>query len=262
MPGELYQLQQQAPVFLLIVMRLAGMFMFQPVFGAVSLPVRVRLLLVLVLAAVLAPVAELSSAAPDTPAEVALALGSELLLGALIGMVVRLCLLGLELAGQLIAQESGMGFAQVVDPASGGTVDVLSAAYTQLGLVVYLIIGGHRMLVSACLDTFAAMPLLARPQGLAAGFDLLVNVLTQGTLLAVRVAAPVVIALFIINVALGFISRTVPQMNITVLGFGLKGMVLFVIAALALPVSMEAFGETVIDAIGSLREMLGGILTD
>lgn len=250
MPYELLAAYMNLPLFLLVASRLAGMLMFQPMLGSLSIPGMVRVLLVIGLAAMVTPMVALPAAAPDTPVGLALALGVELAIGALLGLAVRVCFLALELAGQLIAQESGLAFAQVVDPTSGGEQDVLSMVYVQLGAVVFMIVGGHRIVLAACLDTFSALPLLSTPAVLEKGVWIILDALRVGGDIALRIAAPVLLTLFMVNVTLGFIGRVLPQLNITVLGFSIKGLVVFVIAAVALPGAMEAFLgglETVVD---------------
>lgn len=241
MPYELLNAYLNLPLLLLVVSRLAGMVMFQPLLGSLSIPPQVRVLLVLGLAAMVMPLVALPESAPATPLELALALGVELMLGALLGLAVRACFLALELGGQIIAQESGLAFAEIVDPTSGGQQDVLSMVYVQLGAVVFMIVGGHRAVLAACLDSFAAIPLLSGPDLIERGVWLVLDALRVGGEVALRVAAPVLLTLFLVNVVLGFIGRVLPQLNVTVLGFSLKGLVVFVVAAVALPASMEAF---------------------
>ncbi|HMQ14997.1 MAG TPA: flagellar biosynthetic protein FliR, partial [Phycisphaerae bacterium] len=106
---------------------------------------------------------------------------------------------------------------------------------------VFMIVGGHRAVLAACLDSFAAIPLLSGPDLIERGVWLVLDALRVGGEVALRVAAPVLLTLFLVNVVLGFIGRVLPQLNVTVLGFSLKGLVVFVVAAVALPASMEAF---------------------
>lgn len=241
MPDDLLAAYTNLPLFLLVASRLAGLLMFQPILGSLSIPSMVRVLLVIGLAAAVTPLVALPGNAPDTPLGLALALGVEVALGALLGLAVRVCFLALELAGQLIAQESGLAFAQVVDPTSGGEQDVLSMVYVQLGAVVFMIVGGHRVVLAACLDTFQAIPLLSAPAIVDSGVWILLDALRVGGEVALRIAAPVILTLFLVNITLGFIGRVLPQLNITVLGFSIKGLVVFVVAAVALPGAMEAF---------------------
>jgi flagellar biosynthetic protein FliR len=255
MPFELLAQYLKLPVFALVAARLAGLIMFQPVLGAMAIPFNVRALLVLGLAALVTPLVHTPANLPDTPLALALALAAEVLLGALLSLVLVTCFLGLQLGGLLLAQESGLAFGQIVDPTTEEDESVLGVFQLQLGAVVYLVVGGHRALVSACLDTFQSIPLLA-DHGLAfLGVEMLVKTLTVGGQVAFCVAAPALLALFLVNVALGFVSRTMPQLNVLAVGFSLKGLLAFLIMAVSLPTGINAFVDTVEDVYQWFSEL-------
>ncbi|MBU0639916.1 MAG: flagellar biosynthetic protein FliR [Planctomycetes bacterium] len=245
------------PVFALVLSRLGGLIMFQPILGTMAVPMNLRVLLVAGLAMLVTPFVDLPGGLPDTPGGIALAMASELLLGALIGLVMALCFVGLQMGGTLIAQESGLAFGQIADPSTGDQQTVLASLYVQLAGAIYLIVGGHRALLGACLDTFYSIPLLEVGGQMELCVTLLVEVLTVGGQVAVRVAAPAVVTLFMVNIALGFISRTVPQLNITTVGFSIKGLISFLIIAISLPSAVAAFTDALACAIGWLGELAG-----
>ncbi|MEW6252126.1 MAG: flagellar biosynthetic protein FliR [Planctomycetota bacterium] len=264
MPLEALALYLKLPVFALVAARLGGLLMFQPVLGALAVPVPLRVLLVLGLAALVTPVVALPAAAPDTPLTLALALGGELLVGILLGLLCAALFAGLQLGGLLIAQQSGLAFGQIVDPTNEEEDTVPGVLYVQLTLVVYLAIGGHRALVAACLDSFAHWPLAAHapllgsitgspglsgaagaPDSGTPALQLLGDTLALATQLAFRVAGPTLLALLLVDVALGFITRTMPQLNILAVGFSIKGLLAFALMAASLPVAMDAFIETI-----------------
>lgn len=241
MPFELLAQYLKLPVFALVAARLAGLLMFQPALGAVAIPMRLRALLVMGLAAIMTPLVNLPAGAPATPLEITLALGTELLLGGLIGLMGVAAFLGLQWGAQLVAQEAGLAFGQIVNPNSEEQETVLGVFYVQIAVVVYLIIGGHRALVSACLDTFDTIPLLSSTAATDFGSEMLLKALTIGAHVALRIAAPAMLALFLVNVLLGFISRTMPQLNVLAVGFSVKALTAFLLMAVALPSAVEAF---------------------
>ena len=257
MPFELLAPYLKLPVFLLVVSRLGGLIMFQPILGGYAIPPNIRVLLVSGLAARVTPFVHLSGAAPTRPLEIVFAMGSEVLLGVLMGLVVRMCFLGLQLGGQVIAQESGLAFGRIADPSTGAEHSIISGLYLQLGAVVFLIVGGHRALVAVALDTFNTIPLLGNSSTLVHGPDLVLDALTLGGEIALRVAAPVILTLFLVNAAMGFISRTVPQFNILTIGFSLKGLVGFLLMAISLPAALEAFTDALEITIGWIGALVG-----
>ena len=257
MPFELTATYLKLPVFLLVVSRLGGLIMFQPIISGYAIPANIKVLLVLGLAALVTPFAHFHGAAPFEPAAIVFAMGSELLLGVLMGLTVRMCFLGLQLGGQVIAQESGLAFGRVADPTTGVQHSLISNLYLQLGAVVFLIVGGHRVVIAVALDTFKTIPLLSDPGTFTRGVGVLLDALMLGAEIAVRIAAPVVLTLFLVNAAMGFVSRTVPQLNILTIGFSIKGLVAFVLIAVSLPAAMEVFTDALELTVGWIHGLVG-----
>lgn len=257
MPIELITAYLNLPVFALVASRLAGLVMFQPMIGGMSVPMQVRALLVIGLAALVTPFVPAPKAAPDV-VSLTVGLVGEFSLGVVIGMVVRMCFIGLQMGAQLVAQESGVAFAQIADPSSGIESDMLGVFYTQLAGVVFLIIGGHRVLISGALDSFTTVPLLAGGIDPAAMLDLLTAALGSGCELALKVAAPVLVTLLLVNVGLGFIARTLPQLNVVTVGFSVKGILAFLLVAVSLPIGIDAFTAMLADVVNGYQSLIGG----
>ena len=254
MPFELLAQYLKLPVFALVAARLGGLIMFQPVLGSLAVPMNVRVVLVLGLAALLTPVVSLPAA---TPGGIVLAMAGEVLLGALIGAVSVACFIGLQMGGLLIAQESGIAFGQIVDPNTEEQETVIGMFYLQLAMVVFLIVGGHRAIIAACLETFRTIPLLDGGFSARLGSELLLQALTLGGQVALRVAAPTMLAMFLVNLAMGFISRTMPQFNILSFGFSVKSMLAFVLMAVSLPSAANALIGALEHACRWLNTLIG-----
>jgi flagellar biosynthetic protein FliR len=244
MPVEALAQYLKLPVFALVASRLGGLLMFQPVLGALSIPMHLRVMLVLALAALITPLVSLPAAAPDRPLDIALVMGGELLLGLLLGLLTALAFVGLQMGGLLIAQESGLAFGHIVDPTSEEEETTLGVFYLQLAVVLYLLVGGHRALVSACLDTFETIPLLACRPAAIVDLGLLGQALALSGHVALRVAGPTLLVLLLVNLALGFVSRTMPQLNILAVGFSVKGLLAFALMAASLPSVASALIST------------------
>jgi flagellar biosynthetic protein FliR len=258
MPVELITSYLNLPVFALVVSRLAGLVMFQPMLGGMSVPMQVRALLVIGLAALVSPMVSMPNRAAPDVVTLATGLVSEFGLGVVIGLAVRMCFAGLQLGAQLIAQESGVAFAQIADPNSGIESDMLGVFYTQLAGVVFLIIGGHRVLIGGALDSFRTVPLLGGGFEPAAVIDLLTAALATGCELGLKIAAPVLVTLLLVNVALGFIARTLPQLNVVTVGFSIKGILAFLLVAVSLPIGIDAFTGMLSDVVDGYQALIGG----
>src|SRR5262245_24978262 len=110
MNSELLIQYMHVPTLVLVAARISGFVMFMPLVGGTAVPQHVQALLVIGLAALLTPLVGVQRSAPASLAELGLAIAAELALGALIGMTVRMCFFGLQLGGQLLAQETGLAF--------------------------------------------------------------------------------------------------------------------------------------------------------
>lgn len=244
MPFDLFDTYLRLPVFMLVAARIAGLLMFQPLVGGIAVPWQVRALLIIGLAALVAPVVHLAAGAPADPGVIAFALMTEIGLGAAMGVALRMVFVGMQIGGQLIAQESGVAFAQIADPNSGVEGDMINIFYGQLAGIVFLIIGGHRVLVGGVLDSFKSLPLLTPVLDPAAALTLLTDAIGSGCELGLKLAAPILVTMLMVNVALGFIGRTVPQLNVATVGFSIKGIAAFGLMAVALPTGFDAFTST------------------
>jgi flagellar biosynthetic protein FliR len=161
----------------------------------------------------------------------------------------------MTLAGELIGRLSGLGIAEAFDPGLDENVPQFSRLLFLLAVCVFLLIGGHRMALAGLLDTFRAIPPGggALPRSLAEGLTTLVG---QSFALGVRAAAPALCALLLAALTLGLIGRTLPQLNILSLGFGMNTLLAFAALALSLGAALWAFQgqiepalETILDAL-------------
>ena len=243
-------------LFALILMRVSGVVVVAPVFGTPEVPAQVRALLAVALAAVVTP--GQWHVAVDYPVSVVNLLvfaGAELAVGVCLGLGVVILLSGVHLAGQIIGRTSGLMMADIFDPTSGESTSVFGHLLHMLALAVFLLIGGHRILLAGLLDTFAALPPGAANLPLGVGHALVV-LLTQSFALGIRVAAPVVAAVLLSTLILGLISRTMPQLNILAVGFGLNSMLALGTMALALGGCLWVFEGHIEPAVSVLFESL------
>ena len=199
----------------ILVVRPGALLMTTPVFGATFAPPLVRVGLLLLITFALAPVITL----PTDMGQVSTTLvaGRELLIGLALSLSVRVLVAGAELAGHLSGFQIGFAYSSLVDPQSGARNGVLSALYANLVVMVFLIVDGHHQLLQALAASYGALPIGA--SGWAATGELAPLVArTLGTVfvIGVRIAAPVVLVLFIVEVSLGLLARAAPQLNLTV----------------------------------------------
>lgn len=243
-------------VFTLVLTRVSGLVMTAPILGSTDVPTQARAILAAAISFLVMP-SQWNVAVPDPATNVlyVLVLASELVIGLTLGLGLMILFSGIQLAGQLIGRIGGMMLADVFDPASGESIPMISRFMFLTGLAVFVLIGGHRMVVAALLDTFAAIPIGsgAVPVHLAETFVILV---TQSFSLGIRAAAPVVTALLLSTLVMGLISRTLPQLNILAVGFGVNAMITFGMMAFTLGASIWVFQNQVEPSLQILFEAL------
>ncbi|MCC7120210.1 MAG: flagellar biosynthetic protein FliR, partial [Gammaproteobacteria bacterium] len=174
----------------------------------------------------------------------------QVLIGMGLGLVLRLVFLVLEFAGQIIAQQMGLGFAAMVDPASGAQVPVISQFYVILATLTFFALDAHLQLVTLLADSFELLPIGGR--GVAPGA--LAGVIAwSGDLLGLGVVVmlPIVASLLVVNLAFGVMARAAPQLNVFAVGFPVMivfGTLMMVLTLGALPTQVETLFATGFDA--------------
>jgi len=242
---------------LLIMFRTGAVLMSVPAFGHVSIPRMLRLWLVLILAFMLFPSAVVSEIRlPQTNIQLAVVILSELAVGFAIGFVVIILFAAVQFAGHLIGLQMGLAVASVMDPMSAGEISIIGEFYYLLSIVVFLLIDGHHFVIEALVRSYEVIPVGG---GVFSGGLGEYIVTMTGTLfiVGVKLSAPVIITLFIVNVILGIISKTVPQMNVFVVGFPLALGVGLIMIRYSLPLFKTVF----LDAFSFLRIDILRIIT-
>jgi flagellar biosynthesis protein FliR len=246
---------EHVPAAMLAVFRTGGLMIYGPVFGSMLIPVRVRVFLALLIGLAIYPLLPESYAAP-TLAELSLwmlpgLILLEVMLGLAVGFMASIPLASAQTGGLIMGQQMGLGFAKFYNPAIDGEADVMGQLFFFMALAGFLMIGGHEAMLLAVLHSFTHVPAgaLAVDGHLPA---LIGGLLLAGFEMALRVAAPLLAIIFLQSIAMGFVSKTVPQLNILSLGFPMRILMgLFIILA-GLVIIDEVMMESMDAAIGSI----------
>lgn len=217
-----------------------------PPFGALYTPVPVKIGLSVVLGLALAP----SVALPGDVGVAALTviLAREAAIGLALALSVRTLMAGAELAGQLAGFQLGFGYAAAVDPQTGARNSIVAALYSSLTLLTFLVINGHHALLRALAESYRAMPvgLGHIDAGMAGSVAALLGLLfVFGT----QVAAPIVIVLLIVELAVGLVSRAAPALNLMVIGFPIRLLAGLIALAAAIGVVPSVVSRLVVPAL-------------
>ena len=214
---DLTDLSALVTAYLLPFFRIAAMLMIAPLFGARLVPARVRVLLALVLAAVIAPLIPTAPAFDTFSAGAVLAIAQEIIIGGTMGFMVQMVFDAVIIGSQTIAMGMGLGFAMLVDPQRGVNVPILSQFFVLMTTMMFMALGGHLILIKVLVQSFYSLP----PGAASFGTDGLWSVVSWGSQMfagAVLVALPAVVALLIVNLAYGVISRAAPTLNLFAVG--------------------------------------------
>jgi flagellar biosynthetic protein FliR len=256
MPGLEAYLVSRFVIFTLVVTRTGALVMTAPIFGSQALPRRVRALLAVAMSLLVTPVYLNTSLPPVANTfEFGRLLLNEALIGLLLGLGINILFAGIQVAGQVVSQMSGLSLADVFNPGFEEDVSVFSQFFYFLTLAVFVAVGGHRIVIEALLETFAWAP----PGHAVIGRDfveVVVNIVTQSFTLGIRAAAPLLTALLLSNFVLGLISRTLPQINIIAVGFGLNSLLALGILMLSLGGIAWTFQHPTIDIMHQISELI------
>lgn len=237
--------------------RIAAILMVAPVFSASMVAPQARIMIAVALTLVVAPLLEPPTIAVN-PLSLAGALLTiqQLLIGVALGFALQMVFDALIIAGQAMAMSMGLGFAVAIDPQRGVNVPVVSQYFVMMATLMFLALNGHLMVVQLVVDSFQSLPVdgggLLRDgawQLVTWGSDMF-----QG---ALRVALPAMVALLIVNLSFGVISRSAPALNLFAIGFPLTLTLGFVIIMVALPGAMTTFMELLNGAFGNAAGLLG-----
>jgi flagellar biosynthesis protein FliR len=230
-----------AAAFLLAFARIGTMVMLMPGLGELTLSPRVRLTIALVLTAVMLPLhrpqyqLDLSGFWP-----VLALLGQEMAIGAVLGMVARLTISALQVAGTVMANQMGLGFVTAVDPTQGQQGILLGNFLGVLGVTLIFATDLHHLVIAAIHDSY----LLFRPGEVPVVGDvasLVTSTVTAAFRIGVQLAAPFLAFGLLFNLGLGVLSRLMPQMPVYFVGMPAAIMVGFLILFLVIGAAMSVF---------------------
>ncbi len=249
-------LLNQFAVFTLVLARVGALIMTAPIFGSAVIPIRARALLTVALSLLVTPLVSASPPAEMTNLLVyARYLASEALIGVLLGFGVTLLLSGIQLTGQVISQLGGTALADIFDPTLNTNMSIYSQLFYFLTLAMFVLLDGHRLLIDALLDTYVWMPPGRGTLG-TSYVEVLTALLSQSFLLGIRAAAPTMTALLLATLVLGLVGRTMPQINILAVGFGVNSMLTLACLFTTIGAIVWAFPLEASSAIDSIRAAL------
>ena len=229
-------LQGHAAAYLLVLTRVTGIFVIAPFFGSLNIPAHIRVGTAVAFSFVLFPIVDSYGpmSAPDNVFLYAAAAAGELFVGWLIGFVAYVTFSAIHFAGKVMDMQVGFAMVNVMDPTSGQQIPLIGSFLYNLAIIVFLVVNGHHMLIAALFESFQSVPMMGlSPSSNLAGFA--VNLVNGVFVTGMKLAMPVTFSILLTNVGLGILARTMPQLNIFVVGLPLQIVIGMFVLSILMP---------------------------
>lgn len=238
---------------LLLSLRIGPLFLFAPPFTLTRMPAPFRVLFVLALAAMLLSADKTRMIQADGLGFLIVAAICELLLGLLFALILQLCFAALQFAGRLVDIQAGFGLASLIDPTSHSQAPLVGSLFAYATAALFFALDGHIELLRIMNASLNAVPLGA--WRLPDSLERLTTYMSSLFILGMGVAGAAILTLLLVDIVIALLARTVPQMNVLILGFQVKTIVVLAVLPLCLGVGgtvMLRFIRTTLDALSDL----------
>lgn len=219
-------------MFLLVLVRTSGLFILSPLFSGQNVPNTMKVGLTFFISMILTPTLTLGV---DLSKEIMFILiFKEFLIGVIIGFIAYAFFSAFFVMGQMIDMRIGFSMANVIDPQSKTQVPLTGNFYYMIAFLLILLIDGHHIIIKALRDSYAAIPIGTFIYSEDV-LKIIVNSAIKSFEIGFKLSTPIVAVIFLVDVILGIMARTIPQMNVFVVGMPLKLIIGLFIMAVALP---------------------------
>jgi flagellar biosynthetic protein FliR len=220
--------------FILVLARVTPLFVLAPLFSSSIIPAHVRGIIAVGISIGLTPIALHGQHIPSEPLAVGGLVVEGLLVGLAFAFTLSVLMAAVESAGGVIDVLSGFSYGSLINPLSNQEAAVMARFYSLVGTLIFLVINGDAWTLRGLDRTFTLVPLSGGPRlpSLLGGVEQVFSTVFTG---ALEVAAPVVVALLITDVAFGVVSRVVPQLNVFAVGFPTKVAVTLLLVGASMP---------------------------
>jgi flagellar biosynthetic protein FliR len=236
-------------------LRVGGFVLAAPIASENTIPRLVKIVMSVALAFLMSPMVQVPAGLSIFSGAGLLAAVQEVLVGVSIGLVVQLAFEALIFAGQSISLSMGLGFATLVDPQRGAQTTVIGQMFMIMGILAYLAMNGHLVLLGVLAESFHTLPIGSTP----VGPDFLLSVVLWGAHVfesGLLIALPAVIALVIVNLALGVVTRAAPQLNLFGIGFTVTLLCGFFVLIVGLDGVMTGVMRLINGALGAAADLV------
>lgn len=237
----------QLQIFMLEAIRISAIFLTAPLLGSRNTPTLVKIAFSFLLAMLLYPVLDKTAVLPSDTLSYFMLVFKQVLVGVSLGYAAYIIFAAIQLSGQIIDLQMGFGIVNVIDPMSNTQVSIIGQFQFILGMLIFLSINGHHYLFQAITDSFRFVPLVNA--GLTeATMNKFADMFYNMFIIAFKIAGPATLALILTNVTLGMIAKTIPQMNVFIVGLPLNILVGLAAVLISMPILVNLF-NTLLNAM-------------
>lgn len=247
------------PVFLLILIRTIAFFVAMPLFSYRTIPNTMKIGISFFLSILIFSTIDISEVVLD---HYILLMLKEAIIGLLIGLIAYIILSAVQIAGGFVDFQMGFAIANVIDPQTGAQSPILGQYFYIIALLFLLAVNGHHLIIDGIYNSFQVVAIdefIPFQEGSIVNY--IIFSFNKMFVIAFQIAIPIVGCLFLVDIALGMIARTVPQLNVFVVGLPIKITVSFVVILLFLSlyiILVRTLFSTMFDTMRSLMSLFGG----
>ena len=253
LPGlELNAIMSVMAKFMLASLRIGAFLVVSPIFGSTAIPVQVRVIVAAFLAVMVMAYSEVPDIESFNELRIIGVIITELLIGIAAGLILTIWFSAAVLAGEKIATSAGLGYAAQIDPNSGGQTPVVSQMLSLFMIILFLGVNGHLVVLRTMLESYSYLPIGAMPAwgafikgGVSAASAMFVA--------ASIIMLPIAVVMLLINLAVGVITRSSPQLNLFSFAFPMSLLAIFILFYLSVDSMSHALKDLGISAMENLH---------
>jgi len=253
LPGlELNAVMSVLAKFMLASLRIGAFLVVSPIFGSTAIPVQVRVIVAAFLAVMVMAYSEVPDIESFNELRIIGVIITELLIGIAAGLILTIWFSAAVLAGEKIATSAGLGYAAQIDPNSGGQTPVVSQMLSLFMIILFLGVNGHLVVLRTMLESYSYLPIGAMPAwgafikgGVSAASAMFVA--------ASIIMLPIAVVMLLINLAVGVITRSSPQLNLFSFAFPMSLLAIFILFYFSVDSMSHALKDLGISAMENLH---------
>lgn len=240
--------------FMLVLTRVTGIFLFTPLLTSASIPQSFKALLAFSFAVAIYPFVPVESISADfTLAHMLPMMFSELFIGVIMGVIMGIPMMAIQMGGYMMGYQMGLSLAESFNPELDTNSSVIGQLLFYLSIFIYIGVGGFELIFVTIADSFTTIG-----SGTFTAADtplvLLLSVINSGFELAIRVASPILGVISMLLIAMGFIMKTMPQINIMSIGFSIQILTGLLILMLMIGIIGTVAGDEIVEVLGLVHE--------